>query len=728
VNTGDPVFSDGVRKVKTVTKAAAVIALGVQSTDGKGVANGYASLDADGKVPDAQLPDDIGGDPAASIHAADTQATPVDADELGLVASASSWALRKFTWANVKSVLKTYFDGLYSALGHTHAYEPSNANIQSHVTGTGSPHTASGVGAEAANANIQSHVTGTGSPHTAAGVGADASGTAVGAVNAHNIAFDHTKLHAPATAGEGISLFGQQVTNTDLGSVAVTGHEEDFDHTKLHTQGTDQGLDTGGTYAKTAQEIHDAVDLAHSNALDHAAVTVVGGNGLVLFGQQISLDVGPEAAHVASGLHGHPASAISNTPTGNISATDVQAALNELDTEKAVAGAAPTAHASSHKTGGSDSIKLDELAAPTDITTLNASTSLHGLVIKATAPAVRGVLAIDNGETAYKNVALTGVAVADATGAGDVVAQLNALLASLRTTKLITDFTNGFWLTVDTTKAGSASDTFVLPLPSTGTYDYLVDWGEGGAYERSVVNTSLTHVYAAPGTYTIKIIGTFPRVYFNNTGDKLKLTGLQIGSVGWTSMERAFVGCTNLVALTGSSNTAAVANMSYMFYGCTAFNQAVTFSTAAATNMSYMFYGCTAFNQAVAFSTGAVTNMASMFAGCTAFNQAVAFSTGAVTNMSYMFNGCTAFNQSLAALNMAAVGTILNMCNGCNLNAPGTTTNYDATLIAWAAQDLVNSLTMTFGTSKYSTGAAATARQAILDDDLWAITDGGVGP
>lgn len=39
----------------------------------------------------------------------------------------------------------------------------------------------------------------------------------------------------------------------------------------------------------------------------------------------------------------------------------------------------PTAHATSHKSGGSDAIKLDELAAPTDITTLNVSTSAHGL-------------------------------------------------------------------------------------------------------------------------------------------------------------------------------------------------------------------------------------------------------------------------------------------------------------------------------------------------------------
>lgn len=42
----------------------------------------------------------------------------------------------------------------------------------------------------------------------------------------------------------------------------------------------------------------------------------------------------------------------------------------------------PLAHAASHKSGGSDAIKLDEFAAPTDITTLNASTSQHGLLPK----------------------------------------------------------------------------------------------------------------------------------------------------------------------------------------------------------------------------------------------------------------------------------------------------------------------------------------------------------
>src|ERR1051325_1358257 len=42
----------------------------------------------------------------------------------------------------------------------------------------------------------------------------------------------------------------------------------------------------------------------------------------------------------------------------------------------------PTAHAATHKSGGTDPIKLDELALPTDVTTLNVSTGQHGLAPK----------------------------------------------------------------------------------------------------------------------------------------------------------------------------------------------------------------------------------------------------------------------------------------------------------------------------------------------------------
>lgn len=69
---------------------------------------------------------------------------------------------------------------------------------------------------------------------------------------------------------------------------------------------------------------------------------------------------------------------------------------------------APSAHATNHQTGGSDAIALDTLAAPTDVTTLNASTTAHGLAPKATAPAagLLSVLGIGNGETVRSDKAI----------------------------------------------------------------------------------------------------------------------------------------------------------------------------------------------------------------------------------------------------------------------------------------------------------------------------------
>jgi hypothetical protein len=56
---------------------------------------------------------------APGTHVATGKSTPVDADELPLVDSAASNALKKLTWANLKATLKTYLDTLYAPIGRT---------------------------------------------------------------------------------------------------------------------------------------------------------------------------------------------------------------------------------------------------------------------------------------------------------------------------------------------------------------------------------------------------------------------------------------------------------------------------------------------------------------------------------------------------------------------------------------------------------------------------------
>jgi len=58
---------------------------------------------------------------------------------------------------------------------------------------------------------------------------------------------------------------------------------------------------------------------------------------------------------------------------------------------------------------------------------------------------------------------------------------------------------------------------------------------------------NVTHNFGVAGTYTIRIRGTFPRIFFNNGGDRQKLLDVQQwGALAWTSMNNAFLGCSNL--------------------------------------------------------------------------------------------------------------------------------------------------------------------------------------
>jgi surface protein len=315
-----------------------------------------------------------------------------------------------------------------------------------------------------------------------------------------------------------------------------------------------------------------------------------------------------------------------------------------------------------------------------------------------------------------------------------------------------------FVITVKTDNPGSSTNTqFTIPTTGAG-YDYNVDCDNDGVDDATGQTGNYTCNYALAGTYKVRIkdntgAGTgFPRIYFNGGGDGRKLLGInQWGTGTWTSMERAFYGCSNLNDGGGwasdNPDLSSVTNMQSMFEGATAFNQNIGgWNTGAVTNMQSMFSYAAAFNQNIGgWNTNYVTNMQSMFEGATTFNQNIGgWDVEAVTNMQSMFRNASAFNQGIGGWDVGNVTSMWSifrnastfnqtldlwevdlvtsmgyMFTGSNL----TTSNYDSILIGWNSRpSLQNNVTLS-SPAHYCN--SVTQRQNIIDTYTWTINDAG---
>jgi surface protein len=285
-----------------------------------------------------------------------------------------------------------------------------------------------------------------------------------------------------------------------------------------------------------------------------------------------------------------------------------------------------------------------------------------------------------------------------------------------------------FIFTVDTTKAGSAADTFILPTTGTG-YNAVIEWEPGVTQVISGTPGNVSHTYATSGVKQIKITGTFPRIYFNNGGDKLKLMSIDNwGSTVWKNMSKAFYSCTNMVAkYKDTPNTVDVTDMSYMFNGCSNFNGKVRFNTSKVTNMQQMFTNCSLFNQSVStFDTSNVTNMQGMFNLCDVFNQSLLhFNTSKVTSMSSMLAYCANINADISGWDLSLVTTMSNMMLGTSFSSK----NYNKFLRTIDGRTLLNTVPFHAGYAQYfPNGEEQTNRDYLINTKGWTITHTGTSP
>ena len=205
-----------------------------------------------------------------------------------------------------------------------------------------------------------------------------------------------------------------------------------------------------------------------------------------------------------------------------------------------------------------------------------------------------------------------------------------------------------------------------ITIPGTGTYDVV--WGDA-AFDNDA-SGSTTHMYAEPGTYTVKITGDLVRFHLDGiSANAPKLQSIeQWGDMEWTTMEEAFWGAANMAYnATDEPDLSRVTDMTAMFYDATSFNGNVSsWDVSQVTIMTEMFSGATAFNQPLSgWNVSQVTDMGSMFFGATAFNQPLSgWNVSQVTNMYGMFTGATAFNQPLSGWNVSQVTDMYGMFTG----------------------------------------------------------------
>lgn len=275
-----------------------------------------------------------------------------------------------------------------------------------------------------------------------------------------------------------------------------------------------------------------------------------------------------------------------------------------------------------------------------------------------------------------------------------------------------------FVTTWKTDNEGVSNDSSITIPTDGGGYNYSVDWNNDGIIDQTGITGNVTHDFGAPGEYTIRIQGDFPRIYFNTPSDNKKLINInQWGTNPWTSMQNAFYGADNLaITATDTPNLSNVTDTSFMFYTTDFTGDLSNWDVSNVTNMSSMFASSNFNNDLSNWDVSNVTDMSYMFQGAASFSDDLSgWNVSNVSDTMLMFAGATQFNGNLSSWNVSNVTSMYGMFNNSGLS----TENYDALLIGWAGQALQQEVS--FGVTGLVYCDAVNQRQSIIDTFGWSI-------
>jgi hypothetical protein len=242
-----------------------------------------------------------------------------------------------------------------------------------------------------------------------------------------------------------------------------------------------------------------------------------------------------------------------------------------------------------------------------------------------------------------------------------------------------------FIFTVQTDNAGTSNDNqFTIPTTGTG-YNYKVETSDGQSIDGNTGDTTIT--FPTAGTYTVKIIGDFPRIYFNNGGDCLKLLDVSnFGNyaLGSTSQEEAFNGCSNMViSASDIGHFENVVSFSQAWFGCESLTSFPLIDTSSGDSYTQTWRGCDLLASFPLINTSNATTFNSTWRGCNSLTSFPLIDTSNINNFGGTWRDCvgltsfplidtssgTVFNNAWRSCILLTSFPLINTSNASSFNS-----------------------------------------------------------
>lgn len=234
-----------------------------------------------------------------------------------------------------------------------------------------------------------------------------------------------------------------------------------------------------------------------------------------------------------------------------------------------------------------------------------------------------------------------------------------------------------FDMTIDTSLG---DNTISIPMTSSGTYNYYIDWGDGTSSTQITTynDANATHTYSEAKEYKIKLYGNLNRLLFQDTNIGKCLKEVTKCDLTFIDISSMFMNCINLTYVPDDIfiKSFSITSAENVFRGCSSLNvisgELFTDSSEITTfNSAFRDSGLITIPTNLFDSNNKVVDFGNAFLNCkklTAIPRNLFYGNTRVSKFDNAFNSCTELTSMPNALfsNNNAVTTYEGIFSGCN--------------------------------------------------------------